>query len=169
MKKIFIFIGLIAALWSISSYASCGCCGKTAVQRTLSIVKPDAVSSGHIGDISARFEQEGLKIVAAKMVKLSKEKAGSFYAVHKERPFYASLVDFMSSGPIFVMVLEGDDAVAKNRQIMGATHPGMAAEGTLRALYATDVEKNAVHGSDSRDSAKQEIAFFFSEKEIFAK
>ena len=167
MKK---FFGCVVTL--IASFFSplLGCdCETPPVQRTLSIVKPDAVAANHIGEISARFEKEGLKVIAAKMVKLTPEKAASFYQAHKERPFYKSLVEFMSSGPVFVQVLEGVDAVAKNREIMGATNPQNAAPGTLRALYATNVEKNAIHGSDSRDAAKKEIAFFFTENEIYSR
>lgn len=170
MNKFFAFLlaGAAALFLPLSAQAACNC-GKTTVQKTLSIVKPDAVSANHIGEISARFEKEGLKVVAAKMVKLTPEQAAAFYAVHKERPFYKSLVSFMSSGPIYVQVLEGEDAIAKNRILMGATNPKGAEPGTLRALYATDVEKNAVHGSDSLESAKQEIAFFFKDSEIYSR
>ena len=135
-------------------------------ERTLSIVKPDAVAKGHIGNILARFEKAGLKVVAAKMLWLSKPKAAEFYAVHKERPFFNSLVDFMVSGPILVSVLEGENAIAKNREIMGATDPAKAAPGTLRKDFAESIEKNAVHGSDAPDTAKVEIAHFFAGLEI---
>ena len=135
-------------------------------ERTLSIVKPDAVAKGHIGAILDRFEKEGLKIIAAKMVWLSRPKAREFYAVHKDRPFYGSLVDFMVSGPVLVTVLEGEGAIKRNRDIMGATNPANAAEGTLRKLYAESVERNAVHGSDAPETAQVEIAHFFSALEI---
>ncbi|MEJ5301646.1 MAG: nucleoside-diphosphate kinase [Thermodesulforhabdaceae bacterium] len=136
------------------------------MERTLSIIKPDAVSRGLMGKIMARFESEGIRIVAAKMVKLTKEEAMAFYAVHKDKPFYDSLTDFMSSGPIMVMVLEGEDVIRRNRAIMGATNPKQAEPGTIRAEYGTDVEKNAVHGSDSPETAVKEIGFFFSEYEL---
>lgn len=137
-----------------------------AVERTISIIKPDAVAKNVIGEIYARFEKGGLKIVAAKMMHLSKEQAGAFYAVHKERPFYNDLVAFMSSGPVMVQVLEGDNAIARNREIMGATNPKDAAPGTIRADFAKTVDENAVHGSDGPDTAKAEIAFFFKDNEI---
>ena len=137
-----------------------------AVERTISIIKPDAVAKNVIGEIYARFEKGGLKIVAAKMMHLSKEQAGAFYAVHKERPFYNDLVAFMTSGPVMVQVLEGENAIAKNREIMGATNPKDAAPGTIRADFATTVDENAVHGSDGPDTAKAEIAFFFKDNEI---
>ena len=137
-----------------------------AVERTLSIIKPDAVAKNIIGEIYRRFEQSGLKIVAARMVHLSREQAQAFYAVHKERPFYNDLVKFMSSGPVMVQVLEGDNAVARHRDIMGATNPKNAAPGTIRADFADSVEENAVHGSDAPDTAKQEIAFFFEADDI---
>jgi nucleoside-diphosphate kinase len=133
------------------------------VQRTLSIVKPDAVAKNVIGDIYNRFERAGLRIVAAKMLHLSKEQAGAFYAVHKERPFFADLVEFMTSGPVMVQVLEGEDAIAKNRELMGATNPADAAPGTIRADHAQTVDENAVHGSDAEETAAVEIAFFFPE------
>jgi nucleoside-diphosphate kinase len=150
---------------TLSSVEPCSC-GTTTRQMTLSIIKPDAVSSHHIGEICSRFEKEGLTIVAAKVERLSRQRAELFYQAHKERPFFSSLTEYMSSGPVFVMVLEGDDAVAKNRQIMGATNPSLASSGTLRALYGKNVEKNAVHGSDSLKSAKEEISFFFTEGEL---
>jgi nucleoside-diphosphate kinase len=136
-------------------------------QQTLSIIKPDAVAANHIGEIIARFEKAGLRIAAIKMVSLSKDKAKEFYAVHKDRPFYGELTEFVSSGPIVAMVLEGDNAIAKNREIMGATDFTKAAPGTIRADFAQSVTKNAVHGSDSPETAKEEIAFFFQPNEIF--
>jgi len=137
-----------------------------AVERTLSIIKPDAVAKNIIGDIYNRFEKAGLKIIAARMMHLSKEKAGSFYEVHKGRPFYNDLVSFMSSGPVMVQVLEGENAISKNRELMGATNPKEADAGTIRADHATDVDENAVHGSDAPDTAKVEIEFFFSSDDI---
>ena len=136
------------------------------VERTLSIIKPDAVARGLIGDILRRFEVAGLKIIAVKLVHLSVEQARSFYAVHKERPFYASLTEYMSSGPILVSVLEGEGAIMKNREIMGATDPAKAAAGTIRREWGKDVEKNAVHGSDGPQTAEWEIAFFFKPNEL---
>jgi nucleoside-diphosphate kinase len=136
------------------------------VERTLSIVKPDAVGRGLIGEVLKRFESAGLKIVAAKLVHLTPERARAFYAVHKERPFFASLCAYMSSGPIFVSVLEGEAAIARNREIMGATDPAKAAPGTIRKDWGKDVEQNAVHGSDGPDTAAMEIAFFFRPDEI---
>lgn len=137
-----------------------------AIERTLSIIKPDAVAKNIIGEIYSRFEKGGLTILAAKMMHLSKEQAQDFYAVHKERPFYNDLVEFMTSGPVMVQVLEGEDAIAKNRELMGATNPAEAAPGTIRADFAKTVDENAVHGSDGPDTAKTEIAFFFKEDEI---
>jgi nucleoside-diphosphate kinase len=137
------------------------------VEMTLSIVKPDAAGRGLIGEILKRFELAGLKIVAAKLVRLTPERARCFYAVHKERPFFASLCAYMSSGPIFVAVLEGEAAIARNREIMGATDPAKAAVGTIRKDWGKDVEQNAVHGSDGPDTAATEIAFFFRPDEIF--
>jgi nucleoside-diphosphate kinase len=134
-----------------------------AIERTLSIIKPDAVGKNVIGEIYTRFEKAGLRIVAARMLHLSKEQAGAFYAVHRERPFYAALVEFMTSGPVMVQVLEGEGAIAKNREVMGATDPAKAAAGTIRADFAKTVDENAVHGSDGPDTAKVEIAFFFPE------
>ena len=136
------------------------------VQQTLSIIKPDAVANGHIGAIINRFESNGLKVAAAKMLQLSKDQAGGFYAVHKERPFFGELVDFMTSGPVVVMVLSGDNAVLKNRDLMGATNPAEAAPGTIRADFAKSIDANAVHGSDSEENAKIEIEFFFEAAEI---
>lgn len=137
-----------------------------AVERTLSIIKPDAVAKNVIGQIYARFEQAGLRIVAAKMLHLTRDRAEAFYAVHRERPFFGELVDFMISGPVVVQVLEGDDAVATNREVMGATNPADAAAGTIRADFATEVTENAVHGSDAAETAAAEIAFFFDAGEI---
>ena len=134
-----------------------------AIVRTFSIIKPDAVAKNHIGDIYQRFEQGGLRIVAARMLHLSREQASAFYAVHQERPFFGELVDFMTSGPIMVQVLEGENAIARNRELMGATDPAKAAPGTIRADFANEVTENAVHGSDGPDTAAVEIAFFFPE------
>ena len=132
-----------------------------AVEQTLSIVKPDAVAQNRIGAIYQRFEEGGLRIVAAKMLHLSRQQAEAFYAVHKERPFFADLVTFMISGPIVVQVLEGENAIARNRELMGATNPADADPGTIRADFATSVEENAVHGSDAAETARLEIEFFF--------
>ncbi|WP_182406667.1 nucleoside-diphosphate kinase [Psychrobacter sp. GP33] len=140
-----------------------------AIERTLSIIKPDAVGGNHIGAIYDRFEQAGLKIVAAKMQQLDDEKAGGFYAEHAERPFYNDLVSFMTSGPVLVSVLEGENAIAKHRDIMGATNPKEAAEGTIRADFASSIDENAVHGSDSAESAQREISYFFSDDEVCAR
>ncbi len=136
------------------------------VERTISIIKPDAVAKNVIGEIYSCFEKAGLKIIAAKMIQLTEEKAGEFYAVHKERPFYGELVSFMTSGPVMVQLLEGEDAIAKHRDVMGATNPAEAAAGTIRADFATSIDENAVHGSDGPDTAKAETAFFFSDAEI---
>lgn len=137
-----------------------------AIERTISIVKPDAVAKNIIGQIYSRFEQNGLRIVAAKMKHLSVREAQDFYAVHKERPFYADLVAFMTSGPVMIQVLEGENAVAKNRELMGATDPANAVPGTIRADFAESLSINAVHGSDSLENAAIEIAYFFSQSEI---
>jgi nucleoside-diphosphate kinase len=137
-----------------------------AVERTLSIVKPDAVANNVIGQIWSRFEGSGLKIVAAKMLHLTPEQAGGFYAEHQGRPFYDALVAFMTSGPVTVQVLEGENAIARNREIMGATNPKEAAPGTIRADFAQSIDANAVHGSDSAASAAREIAYFFTPAEI---
>jgi nucleoside-diphosphate kinase len=137
-----------------------------AVERTLSIVKPDGVAKNLIGEVYCRFEKAGLKIVAAKMLKLRQDQAEGFYAVHKARPFYADLVRYMTSGPVMVQVLEGDNAVKANRDIMGATNPKQAAPGTIRADFAASIEENVVHGSDGPETAKSEISFFFSEAEL---
>lgn len=139
------------------------------LEQTLSIVKPDAVGQNQIGNIIEYFEREGLSVVAAKMVHLSKDQAQKFYEIHKERPFFGELVDFMTSGPILVMVLEGENAVATNRRIMGATDPAKAQAGTIRADFATSIERNAIHGSDSLENAKTEVAFFFKANEIFTR
>ena len=137
-----------------------------AVERTLSIIKPDAVAKNVIGKIYSRFETNGLQIVAAKMLRLSDEKAGGFYAEHRERPSFPALIEFMTSGPVVVQVLEGEGAVAKNRELMGATNPQEAAEGTIRADFAESIDANAVHGSDSAESAAREIAYFFDADEL---
>jgi len=136
------------------------------VERTFSIVKPDAVAKNVIGKIYSRFEEAGLKIVAVKMLQLTDEKAGGFYAEHKGRPFYDDLIAFMTSGPVTVQVLEGEGAIAKNREIMGATNPQEAAAGTIRADFADTIDANAVHGSDSPESAQREVAYFFQDDEI---
>lgn len=137
-----------------------------AVERTLSIIKPDAVGQNVIGQIASRFESAGLQIVAMKMLQLDDELAGGFYAEHKERPFYKDLVGFMTSGPVVVQVLEGENAIAKNRELMGATNPKEAAAGTIRADFADSIDANAVHGSDSPESAAREVAYFFQAAEI---
>lgn len=137
-----------------------------AEERTFSIIKPDGVEKNLIGEVYRRFEQAGLKIVAAKMLHLSKEQAEGFYAVHKERPFYADLVNYMTSGPVVVQVLEGENAIARNREIMGATNPADADPGTIRADHASSIEENVVHGSDGPDTAAVEISYFFGEGEI---
>lgn len=136
------------------------------VERTLSIIKPDAASRNLLGDILKKFEAGGLKVVATKLTRLTPDKARQFYAVHKERPFFAGLCEYMSSGPILVSVLEGEDAILKNREIMGATDPAKAAPGTIRKEWGKDVEKNAVHGSDAPETAASEISFFFKPEEI---
>lgn len=138
----------------------------SANQRTLSIIKPDAVACNEIGAILSKFEEAGLVIVACKMMHLTEKQAGEFYAVHKERPFFGELVEFMTSGPVLVQVLEGEDAITKNREVMGATDPSKAEKGTIRNEFAKSVGENAVHGSDAPDTAKSEIAFFFKENEI---
>jgi nucleoside-diphosphate kinase len=139
------------------------------VERTFSIVKPDAVAKNVIGEIYSRFEKAGLNIIASKMLHLSREKAGGFYAEHEGRPFYNDLVDFMTSGPVMVQVLEGENAVALNRDLMGATNPKEADAGTIRADFANSIDANAVHGSDSAESAAREIAYFFADEEICAR
>ena len=137
-----------------------------AIERTLSIIKPDAVAKNAIGAIIARFEDAGLRVVAARMLHLSRAQAEGFYAVHKERPFFRELVDFMTSGPVLVQVLEGEDAIERNREVMGATNPAEAAAGTIRADFANEITENAVHGSDSPENAEIEIAFFFSQEDL---
>ena len=137
-----------------------------AIERTFSIVKPDAVAKNVIGGIYSRFENAGLRIVASKMMHLSREKAEGFYAEHSERPFFGALVDFMTSGPVMVQVLEGENAIKANREIMGATNPAEALRGTLRADYAVSVDENAAHGSDSAESAEREISYFFAADEV---
>ncbi len=140
-----------------------------AIERTLSIIKPDAVAKNVIGQIVARFEAAGLKIVAGRLVQLSRAEAEGFYAVHKERPFFNDLVEFMISGPVFVQVLEGEDAIAKNRDLMGATNPKEAAAGTIRADFAESIDANAVHGSDAPETAAVEIAYFFAATEVHSR
>lgn len=140
-----------------------------AIEQTLSIIKPDAVGDNHIGAIVARFEEAGLQVVALKMIHLTKAQAEGFYAEHKERPFFPSLVEFMTSGPVCVQVLQGEAAISRNRELMGATNPEEAAEGTIRRDFATAVSANAVHGSDSAESAKREVAYFFSADEIHSR
>jgi len=137
-----------------------------ATERTLSILKPDALQSGVIGKILTKLEEAGLKPVAMKMLRLTQEEAEGFYAVHRERPFFRSLVQYMTSGPVIVQVLEGDDAVARNREVMGATNPANAAEGTIRKWFAKSIEANSVHGSDSPENARTEIAYFFAQTEL---
>jgi len=140
-----------------------------AVERTLSIIKPDAVARNLIGTIYTRFEQAGLKIVAARMAWLSRAEAEGFYAVHKERPFFKDLVEFMSSGPVMIQVLEGEDAIQRNRDLMGATDPKQADQGTIRSDFAQSIDANAVHGSDSQQTAVTEIAYFFPKQEIYSR
>jgi nucleoside-diphosphate kinase len=137
-----------------------------AIERTFSIIKPDAVAKNNIGGVTAKLEAAGLRILASKMVRLTTAQAQAFYGVHKERPFYNDLVKFMTEGPVVVQVLEGENAVAKNREVMGATNPANAAEGTIRKEFAANIERNAVHGSDAPETAKEEIAFFFSAAEL---
>lgn len=137
-----------------------------AIERTLSIIKPDAIAKNVIGEIYSRFEKGGLKIIAAKMLHLSREQAEGFYAVHKERPFFKDLVDFMISGPVMVQALEGENAISVHRQLMGATNPKDAAAGTIRADFAETVDENAVHGSDAAETAKTEIEYFFTAEEV---
>ena len=139
-----------------------------AIERTFSIIKPDAVAKNVIGPITAKLEAAGLRVVASKMVRLTEAQAQAFYAVHKERPFYTDLVKFMTEGPVVVQVLEGENAVARNREVMGATNPDKADAGTIRKEFAANIERNAVHGSDAPDTARDEIAFFFSTAELTA-
>ena len=140
-----------------------------AIERTFSIIKPDAVAKNVIGEIVSRFEKAGLKIVASKMMHLTRDQAEGFYAVHKERPFFGELVGFMISGPVVVQVLEGENAIMQNRAIMGATNPAEAEPGTIRADFADTIDENAVHGSDAAETAKEEIAYFFSDEELCAR
>ncbi|HTP95979.1 MAG TPA: nucleoside-diphosphate kinase [Burkholderiales bacterium] len=140
-----------------------------AVERTLSIIKPDAVAKNVIGRIYTRFEDSGLKVIAARMLHLSRAEAEGFYAVHRQRPFFKALVDFMVSGPVMVQVLEGDNAISRNRDLMGATDPKKAAAGTIRADFADSIDANAVHGSDSPETAAVEIAYFFPEMRVFSR
>ena len=140
-----------------------------ALERTLSIIKPDAVKKNAIGKILARFEAAGLRVVAARMMHLSREQAEGFYAVHRQRPFFRDLVQFMTSGPVLIQVLEGENAIAKNRELMGATDPKKAERGTIRADFADSIDANAVHGSDSPASARMEVAYFFPACEVFSR
>jgi nucleoside-diphosphate kinase len=140
-----------------------------AVERTLSIIKPDAVAKNTIGKIYSRFETNGLKVVAARMMSLSRTDAEGFYAVHRERPFFKDLVDFMTSGPVMVQVLEGENAIAKNRELMGATDPKKAASGTIRADFASSIDANAVHGSDAAETARFEINYFFAQMNVYSR
>jgi nucleoside-diphosphate kinase len=139
------------------------------IERTLSIIKPDAVAKDVIGEIYSRFEQAGLKIIAARMKQLSRAQAEEFYAVHKARPFFSALVDFMTSGPVMIQVLEGENAISRNRELMGATNPAEAAPGTIRADFASSIDANAVHGSDAAETARVEIACFFGPEDIFSR
>jgi len=139
-----------------------------AIERTFSIIKPDGVKKNVVGPIISKFEENGLHVVAAKMKLLSKHEAEGFYAVHKARPFFGELVEFMTSGPVLLMVLEGENAIAKNREIMGATNPAEAADGTIRKMYASSIGENTVHGSDAAETAAVEIAWFFNQAEIFS-
>ncbi len=140
-----------------------------AAEQTLSIIKPDAVKKNAIGKIIARFEAAGLRVVAARMMHLSRAEAEGFYAVHRQRPFFRDLVEFMTSGPVLVQVLEGDNAIAKNRELMGATDPKKAAKGTIRADFADSIDANAVHGSDAPETARMEVAYFFRGSEVFSR
>jgi len=139
------------------------------IERTLSIIKPDAVAKDVIGEIYSRFEQAGLKIIAARMKQLTRAEAEEFYAVHRERPFFSDLVKFMTSGPVMIQVLEGENAISRNRELMGATNPKEAAPGTIRADFAESIDANAVHGSDAEDTARVEISCFFAESEIYSR
>jgi len=140
-----------------------------ALERTLSIIKPDAVKKNVVGQVVARFESAGLRVIAARMMRLSRAEAEGFYAVHRERPFFRDLVEFMTSGPVLVQVLEGDNAIARNRDLMGATDPKKAAKGTIRADFADSIDANAVHGSDAPETARVEIAYFFPACEVFSR
>jgi nucleoside-diphosphate kinase len=160
MRLIFlIFQPFFISVWSI----------RMAVQRTFSIIKPDAVAKNVVGKIISRFESNGLKVVASKMKHLSRQEAEGFYGVHRERPFFKDLVDFMVSGPVVLQVLEGEDAIAKNRELMGATDPKKAAPGTIRADFAESIDANAVHGSDAPETAAIEIAYFFPASEVYSR
>lgn len=161
-------LGVIVSVGSLSLFAKENSNGKE-IQQTLSIIKPDAVAANKIGPITAHIEAAGLSVVAMRMTQLTGDQAAMFYAAHKERPFYKSLVTYMSSAPVVLMVLEGDNAVESYRDLMGATDPAKARKGTLRREFGTNVEKNAVHGSDSMESAKREIAFFFNPNQIFSR
>lgn len=165
MKLAKYFLLFVVVCFNFNALKAASSEGK--IEQTLSIIKPDAVQNNHIGEIIARFEKANLRIAAIRMVKLSKEEAGKFYAVHRERPFYSELVDFMSSGPIVAMVLEGQGAIVHNRELMGATDPKKAEKGTIRADFAESMGRNAVHGSDSEEAAREEIQFFFKQNEIF--
>ena len=159
-KKLLLFFAALAPFCSFTA--------EPTIEQTLSIIKPDGVQAHHIGDIISRFECQGLSVVAIKMVQLSKDQAEKFYSVHQNRPFFKDLVTYMISGPVVVQVLEGPNAVAKNREIMGATDPKKAAPHTIRADFGTNMEKNAVHGSDSLENAQKEITFFFAKEDIFS-
>lgn len=158
---VFVYASMTSFLFILGFYM--------AIERTLSIIKPDAVAKNAIGQIIARFEAAGLKIVAGRLVQLSRAEAEGFYAVHKERPFFNDLVEFMISGPVFVQVLEGENAIAKNRELMGATNPKEAAPGTIRADFAESIDANAVHGSDAPETAAVEIAYFFAATEVHSR
>lgn len=164
--------GIAAILFSVLMVSVGLLCGEekgetsVAVERTLSIIKPDAVAKNHIGEIITRFEKNGLRVVAARMTHLTQSEAESFYEIHRGRPFFNDLVAFMTSGPVLIMTLEGENAVAKNRDVMGATNPKDAAPGTIRADFAKTIDENAVHGSDALDTAKREVAFFFADVEL---
>jgi len=169
IRNVFILVVALVAQVLLYAHNSESTKSVSAKEQTLSIIKPDAVAANHIGDIIARFEKNGLRVSAIKMTRLTEDQAKQFYAVHKDRPFYAELTQFMSSGPIVAIVLEGNNAISKNREIMGATDPKKAALGTIRADFAKSMGQNAVHGSDSPEAAKVEVAFFFSPQEIFSK
>jgi nucleoside-diphosphate kinase len=179
MKKIYLplscLLGIIFLAWYVLHTSASGgystrpsAPAQITVERTLSIIKPDSVESRYLGAIIDRFEKAGLRVVGAKMVHLSRTEAEEFYLAHKQRSFFTQLVDFMTSGPVLVMVLEGPNAVAKNRELMGATDPQKAKRGTIRADFAKNIEKNAVHGSDSLDNAAREVSYFFGPQEIFS-
>lgn len=167
-SKIFCALALSAFLFACGSSSDKGGSSDDGKEKTLAIIKPDAVRSKNIGAIITQYEGSGLNIAAIKMVHLDKTRAGDFYSVHKGRPFYGELVDFMSSGPVVAIVLEGEDAIAKNRELMGATDPAEAKEGTLRKRFASSKGQNAVHGSDSPKAAREEIFFFFSPEELMS-